>query len=214
MKKYVITNNKFYLGISIFAVVVLFPVLLQCVFFPSKLPSNISNEAWASFWGSYIGGIFGGIGTIWGVLISTGMTEKIQKENNHKDQRKYLNHVTEMNHQRNADRENVLLQIRENFCNDIVSTMGKYYADINKYATLSRRSDETICADRSISIQCRFVLHSRLDSIDSAKTLLDKLDYIHRISGDENVKLTDFLNKSEELLRETTSFINEYCKCK
>lgn len=140
------------------------------------------------------------------------MTERIQKENNDKDRNKYMNHKTEIICQRNADRENVLLQIRENFCNNVVSTMGKYYADINRYATLARRKDQTARADRSISIQCRFVLHSRLDSIDSAKPLLDKLDDIHRISGDENVTLVDFLDKSEELLMETSNFIHEYSK--
>ena len=212
MKKYFITNDKFYLGVLICFLVIIFPVLLQFVFFPSKLPSNISNEAWASFWGSYIGGIFGGIGTIWAVLISTGMTERIQKENNYKDQKKYMDHRTEIEGQRREDRENVLLQIRENFCNNVVSTMGKYYADINRYATLARRKDQIGRADRSISIQCRFVLHSRLDSIDSAKPLLDKLDYIHGISCDENVKLRDFLDKSKELLMETSNFIHEYSK--
>ena len=56
------------------------------------------------------------------------------------------------------------------------------------------------------------MLHSRVDGIDSAKRLLDKLDYIHSISGDENVKLRDFLDKLEELLMETSNFIHEYSK--
>ena len=210
MKKYVITDNKCYLWISISVIIVLFPVVLQFIFFPSQVPSNISNEAWASFFGSYIGGIFGGVGTIWAVLISTGQTEKIQKENNENDNKKYMDHRVEIFNQRNADRENVMIQLRESFCNDIVSTMGKYYSDINKYATLARRIGESYSADRSISIQCHFILHSRLDGIDSAKPLLEKLDYIHRISGDENVILINFFKESKMLLRETTNFVNNY----
>ena len=212
MKKYVISDNKCHLGIFICVIVVLVPVFLQFIFFPSRLLSSASNEAWASFWGSYIGGIFGGLGTILAVLISTGQTENIQKENRENDRKNYMNHRTEICKQRDADHDNVMIQIQERFCSDVVSTMGKYYADINRYAILARQGSISVQADRSISIQCHFVLHSRLDGIDSANSLLAKLDYIHAISGDKNVNLVDFLKESEALLMETKKFVQTYSK--
>ena len=82
------SNNKFSnIGIiiiilSILAIGLIIPIVLEFCFFRNDIYSAIHNADWASFLGSYIGGYVGGIGTLLAVYITTKQSSKIQQDSN------------------------------------------------------------------------------------------------------------------------------------
>jgi hypothetical protein len=52
------------------AIIVIIPLLLDCLIYNFNFNHIGSNETWLTFWGTYLGAIIGGLCTLFGVLIA------------------------------------------------------------------------------------------------------------------------------------------------
>lgn len=113
-------NKKLFF--TIFAVIIIIPVLLELAIFRNKIYSPVSNDGWAGFFGAYVGAIIGAITTYAMVNLEIKNNENIRKEEIQREFKPYLYfRVDEVDEQKN-----IVYTVLSNF--------GKYAAcDIKGY---------------------------------------------------------------------------------
>lgn len=167
-------------------IALLFPMVLKIIY------GVLSYAEWYSILASFWGGAIWGITTLIALYISTDETRRIQEENN-------------------------TIQIKNDkkiFTDEIATLVSKYITDITAYfyAQSLRENENIPSANRIVSVEIFYLLHIKLDRIDKAKELLEKLDQIHNNycfpSGTNNA---DVISEQTNLMKELTiEFIRTY----
>lgn len=146
---------------------------------------DINKEIVISFWGSYLGGV----STLVAVYLTINQTRRLQIDNQKQQERNE----------------------RKKFADDIAELVGRYITDISNYYYFSRNEKY----DRTVAIECFFVLRIKLDKIDSAKELNSILLKIHnqlchRYENGAYTEISNEFNYAIEQLREAAA---DFAEC-
>ena len=226
-------------GVSLLVILVIIaiPILLELLIFRNNVPSELTNGEWGSLLGSYIGGAIGGIGTLIAVFITTIETRKIQqttlnqmkidRETLEKKERKEFadeiagsvaRYLAEINkYYYNCRRANNLFEELDKI--SPFPPMGQYnqayIQEMNRKENIERELRNLNC-DRHEANECYFLLHIKLDTIDIACTLLQRLDLIHQLSVNDQRTPDDseIREATDNLENATIEFICEYVEQK
>ena len=73
-----------------FLIIILLPIGIDKFIFINTYPSNIDNNAWASFLGSYLGSIIGGLFSLGGIFLTIRFTRNQNKQDRELQIRPYF----------------------------------------------------------------------------------------------------------------------------
>lgn len=82
--------------------------------------------------------------------------------------------------------------------------------DLEDKIEFKRRSIEMIYTSRKTTQERFLVLSIKLDGIEGADHIIERMNHLRRVGKDENINFEDYLKDHKEVIKEMTTFIKKY----